>query len=109
MISIIDKEDLLKVIIATIDEPVDWLSDKYELTEAEGCLLMDIVRDNRQSVNSPLLTRQHLARSREAEMYDICELFNHNIKYQPDRLKDWKQRLCRPALNKHKCYKQKFN
>lgn len=88
----------IEVIMATFDNQIVDLENKYELTESEGSLLLDIVRDRRIIVKSDsLIIRKDLARPKEQEMFDICELFNHNIKYNPNKLITWKKRLFIPA------------
>jgi hypothetical protein len=94
----------------TIDDVIDYiilnLIDSpyigYELTNTELSILIDIIRDSRLSnynelISSKLLTdfwylsqlqvnRKNLSRSKEEEMSDICELLNHKVKYQPERI-----------------------
>jgi hypothetical protein len=103
----------------TIDDVMEYivirLSDNpfigHELTNNELSLVLDIVRDARIENYNELkscellsdfwylsqiqVNRKNLSRPKEIEMSDICELLNHTIKYQPERISklSYKKRL----------------
>jgi hypothetical protein len=80
----------------------DYSNIGYELTNAEMAILLDIVRDKRLLNYNDLISnenlddfyylyqiqvnRKNLSRPINEEMSDICELLNHKVKYQPERL-----------------------
>ncbi len=85
----------------TIDVVMDYIiimlsndSNGQELTNTELSILLDIVRDTRmpeyeffRSRDLPMVSgRINLSRPIEQEMSDMCELLNHRIKYQPERI-----------------------
>jgi hypothetical protein len=78
------------IIIVLTDNPFTG----HELTDCEMSILLDIVRDARmpeyhffRSLGIPMVSgRKNLSRSKEEEMSDICELLNHSVKYQPERI-----------------------
>jgi hypothetical protein len=80
------KEDI------TIDIIMSNINDDYELTKVELQLLLDVVKDKRVIPNTNIRESHH-ARSIEQDMYDICELFEHKIKFQPERIKELRGRF----------------
>ena len=79
------------------------------LTDNELLLLLDIVRDRRMvPFPSDSINRSNLSRSKEMEMYDICELFNHEVLFEPERINGFKKVLFIKSNKISNIYKQQF-